>query len=63
MTNWRKGRIGWPGRKVVFLDMEEIIKSQSRKRGWLLGLGPRGRELEVTVNVWGAYLMLRFAVH
>lgn len=47
----------------MFLDMEEIIKSQSRKRGWLLGLGPRGRELEVTVNVWGAYLMLRFAVH
>lgn len=49
MTRWRKGRIGWPGREVVFLDMEEIIKSQSRKRGWLLGPGPRGRELEVTV--------------
>lgn len=46
--------------------MEEIIKSQSRKRGWLLGPGPRGRELEVTVlpfTVWGAYLLLRFTVH
>lgn len=44
-------RVAWQGGCVC--RHGGIIKSQSRKRAWLLGLGPRGRELEVAVLLCG----------